>query len=163
MEATAGERTTAELLRDAFRWFADGVEVRSAEADGPELSPGASMVLSYLDDEPVGPSALARRMQVSRQRVHVVMRELVAAGMVRLDRDPSSARDKLVHTTPAGRRRRLRVLDGLRALDERAARGLGDAELAHLRTLLVRLTAVPRAGPDESPGSSVSRPRRGSR
>lgn len=144
MEATADERTTAELLRDAFRWFADGVEVRSAEADGPALSPGASMVMSYLDDEPVSPSALARRMQVSRQRVHVVVRELITAGMVRLDQNPASARDKLIHTTPAGRRRRLRVLDALRTLDQRAARGLGDAELTHLRALLARLTALSR-------------------
>lgn len=151
MEDTASERTTAELLRDAFRWFADGVEVRSAEADGPSLSPGASMVMSYLDDEPVSPSALARRMQVSRQRVHVVVRELTAAGMVRLDQHPGSARDKLVHTTPAGRRRRRRVLDALRTLDQRAARGLGDAELAHLRALLARLTAIPRTpGPGDA-------------
>lgn len=152
MEGTGDERTTAELLRDAFRWFADGVEVRSAEADGPALSPGASMVMSYLDDEPISPSALARRMQVSRQRVHVVVRELIAAGMVRLERSPGSAREKLVHTTPAGRRRRLRVLDALRTRDQRAARELGDDELAHLRALLGRLTALPRTAPGEAPG-----------
>ncbi|MEU4361319.1 MarR family winged helix-turn-helix transcriptional regulator [Promicromonospora sp. NPDC023987] len=135
----SNERTTAELLRDAFRWFADGVEVRSAEADEPSLSPGASMVMSYLDDEPISPSALARRMQVSRQRVHVVIRELIAAGMVQLNQDPRSARDKLIQATPAGRRRRLRVLDALSAREQNAARTLGDADLVQLRALLARL------------------------
>ena len=149
MQEPSSERTTAELLRDAFRWFADGVEVRSAEIDGPGLSPGASMVMSYLGDEPISPSALARRMQVSRQRVHVVVRELVGAGMVRLDDDPGSARSKLVHITPAGSRRRRRVVEALRSLDGRAAGGLGDAELRHLRVLLLRLTAIPRGGPPD--------------
>lgn len=141
----SGERTTAELLRDAFRWFADGVEVRSAEADEPSLSPGASMVMSYIDDEPISPSALARRMQVSRQRVHVVVRELVAAGMVQVDQDPHSARDKLVQSTAAGRRRRLRVVDALRTQEQNARRALGDADLAQLRTLLTRLNSSPHA------------------
>lgn len=142
-ERTTAERTTAELLRDGFRWFADDLEVRSAEAGEPALSPGASMVMSYLDDEPISPSRLARRMQVSRQRIHVVVRELAAAEMVALERDPDSARDKLIHTTPAGRRRRRRVIDALRALDERAARELGETELRQLRALLVRLTSIP--------------------
>lgn len=145
-----GEHTTAGLLRDAFRWFADGVEVRSAEANEPSLSAGASMVMSYLDDEPISPSALARRMQVSRQRVHVVIRELVAAGMVQLDKDPSSARDKLIRTTAAGRLRRLRVLDALRNREQRAERLLGNADIAQLRSLLVRLTASPADGASDA-------------
>lgn len=150
MGSPRDERTTAELLRDAFRWFADGVEVRSAEADEPSLSPGASMVMSYLDDDPISPSVLARRMQVSRQRVHVVVRELVSAGMVQLDKDPRSARDKLIRTTEAGRRRRLRVLDALTRREQSAERVLGDAGLAQLRALLVRLTTGPRgAAPDD--------------
>jgi len=64
--------------------------------------------------------------------------------MVTLDRDPDSARDKLIHATAAGRRRRRRVIDALRVLDERAARELGEAELRQLRALLMRLTSIPR-------------------
>lgn len=138
------EPTTAELLRDAFRWFADDVEVRSAEAGQPELTPGAAMTMSYLDDEPVSPSTLARRMQVSRQRVHVVARELAAADMIQVDPDPSSGRDKLIRTTPAGRRRRRRVVDALGRLEEHAARAIGDDDLARLRELLRRVASIPR-------------------
>lgn len=141
------EPTTAELLRDAFRWFADGVEVRSAETGGPELSPGAAMTMSYLDDEPIRPSALARRMQVSRQRIHVVARELVAADMIRVEPDPNSGRDKLIRITPAGRRRRRRVIAALCHLDQHVAGALGEHELARLRELLLQVAAISRTQP----------------
>ncbi|WP_166984083.1 MarR family winged helix-turn-helix transcriptional regulator [Paramicrobacterium fandaimingii] len=140
--ARDGEQSTAELLRDAFRWFADGVEVRSAEDGEPELSPGATMMMSYLGDAPLSPSVLARRMRVSRQRVHVVVRELVSTGMALLEQNPLSGREKLIHVTSQGQLRRRRVIDALRSRDRRAARELGDSELAQLRDLLIRLNAV---------------------
>ena len=133
------------MLRDAFRWFADGVEIRSAEAGQPELSPGAAMTMSYLDEEAISPSALARRMQVSRQRIHVVVRELAAAEMIRVERDPNSARDKLIRTTPAGRQRQRQVIDALGDLDQRAASVIGEDELARLRELLLQVASISRA------------------
>ncbi|ABK65709.1 MarR family winged helix-turn-helix transcriptional regulator [Mycobacterium avium] len=138
------ERPTAELLRDGFRWFAQCLEIRSAAAGEPDLSPGAAMTMSYLDAAPVKPSDLARRMQVSRQRVHAVLRELSAAGLVELVRDPTSGRDKLIRVTPAGKRRLRRVAAALAELDQRAAEQLGAEDLALLRQLLIRLVAIPR-------------------
>lgn len=144
MDPAPASRSTAELLRDGFRWFADDIETRSAAAGDPDLSPGAAMVMSYLSADPVRPSELARRMQVSRQRMHTVLRELRAAGMVELAPDPASARDKLVHVTPAGDRRRGRVTRALRELDDRAAEQLGAEDFRVLRDLLLRLVALPR-------------------
>lgn len=147
MHGLPGEPTTAELLREGFRWFVEGIETGDVEAGEPVLNPGASMMLSYLDDEPVSPSTVARRMQVSRQRVQVVARELVAAEMIRVKPNPRTARNKLIHITSAGQRRRLRVIEALRSLDQRAERAIGRDDLGRLRALLLRLTAVPRTDP----------------
>lgn len=99
------------------------------------------MMMSYLDDSLVNISDLARAMRVSRQRAHVVVRELVTAEMVHLTPNPLSRREKLVSLTSVGYRRRQRVLEALRSRDERAARSLGDAEIERLRGILIRLIA----------------------
>lgn len=109
------------------------------------------MTMSYLDEAPVRLSELARRMRVSRQRIHTVLHELRAAGLVELVLDPASGRDKLVQTTGAGERRRERVGAALRRLDEGVAEQLGTEDLARLRELLHRLIALPRLDEETQP------------
>lgn len=136
--AESAEPPLAVLLREGFRWFTDRINDRVTAAGQPRISASAGMLMSYLRPEGVRSAEIARRMGVSRQHVHTVVRELIDAGILTQHTDPQSHRDKIITTTPSGERRRLQALDQLATLEAELAGKLGADNLATLRTLLTR-------------------------
>lgn len=65
---------------------------------------------------------------------------LEADGLVSRSRDPDNRRVQFVELTRAGEERFLRLRRAAMAFDERLRRGLSDAEINRLSTLLTRLS-----------------------
>ncbi|WP_394621991.1 MarR family winged helix-turn-helix transcriptional regulator [Lentzea sp. JNUCC 0626] len=141
------------LLREGFRWFIDQLNDHAALAGATRLSASAGMLMSYLRPEGVRAADVARRMGVSRQHVHTVVRELLDLGIVTQQSDPRSGRDKIIIPTPAGEHRRRQALDHLADLEREIAGRLGDDELTTLRSLLSRAW-----GREKPPSSPVDGP-----
>ena len=117
----AGEPPLAVLLREGFRWFTDRID--DTAVGEPRLSAAAGLLMSYLRPQGVRSAEIARRMGVSRQHVHNVVRELIGAGIVAQHTDPRSHRDKIITTTIVGEQRRLRAHAQLATLEAELASG----------------------------------------
>ena len=126
------------LLREGFRWFTDRLNSQAVAGGDKRISTSAGLLMSYLEPGGVRAADIARKMGVSRQHVHTVVRELVEAGVLTQRPDPRSGRDILVSTTAEGERRRLQALVHLAKLESELTERLGADDLALLRSLLVR-------------------------
>ncbi|PRY36683.1 MarR family winged helix-turn-helix transcriptional regulator [Umezawaea tangerina] len=126
----------AVLLRDGFRWFVDRLNDEAVAAGEVRVSPSAGLVISYLRPGGIRSADLARLMGMSRQHLHAVLRELIGAGVVTIDPDPTSGRDRLVNTTAAGEIRRLRALDTLARVESDLAATIGEPAVRTLRETL---------------------------
>lgn len=129
----------AVLLREGFRWFNERLNDTAATDGGPRISAAAAIVISFLEPEGSRPVDIAHAMGVSRQHVHAVVRELVAAGILTTAPDPTSGRDRLIVPTPDGERRRRRAVTQLAELEDELARRLDPGELDQARRTLARL------------------------
>ncbi len=136
MPAAMPTVSLAVLLRDGFRWFTDRLNDDAVAAGEARVSPSAGLVISYLQAEGVRSADLARTMGMSRQHLHAILRELTTAGIVTIDPDPTSGRDRLVNTTVAGEARRLRAIDALARIEADLAATIGAPAVESLREIL---------------------------
>lgn len=76
----------------------------NARRAGPPLArPSVMRLVPFLDDQVgVRPADLARRLDVSKQAINQSLAPLLAAGLVKLEADPSDGRALLAKLTPAG-------------------------------------------------------------
>lgn len=126
----------APLLRQAYRWFGDAVVAGIAARDVQPLSLTQIDIFAKLDVDGTSIAELARRSGIARQSAHQAVGELVKAGLLRVDPDPTSARNKLVRPTLEGMAR-LRLAKAVMAEVERELVGrIGEDAVERLRTLL---------------------------
>lgn len=149
------------LLREGFRWCIERLNERAVAEGGPRISASAAIVMSYLQPDGVRPAEIARRMGVTRQHVHTVVRELVTAGLLVVSPDPQSRRDKLIKPTGAGEQRRQHALQHVTDLENEVRDRLGPDEFAQLRTLLIRAWAPPKTSRRPGDDTKGSRRQRG--
>ena len=70
--------------------------------DAANAGLGAVLRLLYLDDQPVTAGTIREKLHVSTARVAVLLKKLVAKGLVTKGRDPVDARVTVVALTPLG-------------------------------------------------------------
>ncbi len=123
------------LLLDGARWFAEGLAARLA-ASGLELTRAEAQVLVALEDEGQRTSELGRRLGVSRQAAHQVVRGLTASGHVRQVVDPRNHSAKRVQYTAKGREAATAVRKVFADMEWDLAIRVGPMRVANLRRAL---------------------------
>jgi DNA-binding MarR family transcriptional regulator len=112
------------------------------EAGARVLTPALVRLLPHLSTEGIRPTALARRVDVSKQAVGQAIGDLASRGFVEMVPDPQDGRARLVRLTAAG----LAAFDhgrGMLAFYEAAlAARVGQTRIASLRDTLARVLPV---------------------
>ncbi|MEU0298207.1 MarR family winged helix-turn-helix transcriptional regulator [Streptomyces sp. NPDC006175] len=93
-----------QLLSEAKRWFDDALLAGMTAAGEQPVTVAQAAVFAALDPEGTSISELARRMGVTRQTTHQAVHGLIGLGLLEQTPDPSSARSRIVRTTPEGAR-----------------------------------------------------------
>ncbi|HVV12250.1 MarR family winged helix-turn-helix transcriptional regulator [Amycolatopsis sp.] len=132
----AADRTLAQSLGEARRWFDDAL-LAGLEAGG-EAPISATQVglFSVLDDGGTTTAELARRMGVTRQTVHQAVQGLARLGLLELVPDPSSGRQRLVRRTVEGKRAHEVAVRILTGAERELARRIGGDAVDALRAAL---------------------------
>ncbi len=113
------------LLFDAYYWFDESLQ-RSMQAQNvPPLSRSQSMVMICLVEGISRPSALARKLRVSRQAMQKTLADLEAKGYLRLEPDPEDRRAKHVRLSKIGMQRQNSAKIYLRNLEKALKTRLG--------------------------------------
>ena len=125
------------LLFDAYYWFDESLQ-RSMQAQNiPPLSRSQSMVMICLVEGITRPSALARKLRVSRQAMQKTLADLEAKGYLRLEPDSEDRRAKHVRLSKIGMRRQNSARVYLRNLETELRDRVGSATIKSLTGALV--------------------------
>lgn len=144
------------LLWRAHNWFRAALTATfEAQEDGAAISAAHVTLLSQLPPEGASIAELARRLGVSAPTAHQWVHELVAADVVTVERDPQSARSKLVRLTAAGTRRRAETMQMLAGLEAALAGRVGVDTVDALRAALEEPWGSPESAVAELPGLSA--------
>lgn len=154
------------LLFECARLLDDLAQAEvNRDAGRPVLTPALVRLLPHLSSEGVRPSALARRVEVSKQAVGQALGDLESRGFVEMVSDPADGRARLVRLTPAGLaafddgRRVLAFFEA--ALAARVGRGRMETLTATLQTVHAVLadwtTGVAPRRDQAAPGGAVTR------
>jgi DNA-binding MarR family transcriptional regulator len=104
------------------------------------------------------PSEVAADAQISKQRVNDLLRDLERLGYLRLERDPTDRRARIVRLTAPGRRLH-RVAVGVHAqIEDEWRRTIGPRRYEHLREMLAELMGPRHDRDTPRPSSDRSRP-----
>jgi len=93
----------AGLLRGAD-WFNDALLVELVAAGWPKLTRNQAQVFPLLPEQGVSQAELARRLGITRQSVHTIVRELSEFGILEQRGDDTDGRRTLVVLTTRGNR-----------------------------------------------------------
>lgn len=124
------------LLRSRLEWIEE-ILMQHAEKNGyGYISPATARLYSYLGNEAVAMSVLARQLKVSRQAVHQLVTEGVNAGFLELCNNPQDKRVKLVQFSAEGRKMSAVAMQELQRIEQQLMQHLGEAEVKTLRQIL---------------------------
>ena len=101
-----------------------------------EITRAQSLVFAHLGRGGARPSDLARRMQVTRQAMHEMLRDLGKLGLVELTADPGNRRAKQVALTARGKRMMGDAEEVLRELERELEDRIGRKRVARYRRAL---------------------------
>lgn len=124
------------MLFDGYYWFDEGLQ-RSMQAKNiPTLSRSQSMVMICLGEGIRRPSALARKMRVSRQAIQKTLADLEAKGYLTLVPDTQDRRAKSVRLSKIGKQRQVFARDTLQTMETELSARLGSSAVAALSKAL---------------------------
>jgi len=124
------------LLFDGYFWFDESLQ-RSMQAQNiPPLSRSQSMVMVCLVEGISRPSALARKLRVSRQAMQKTLADLEDKGYLHLEPDPEDRRAKHVRLSRTGKQRQKSARDYLRTLEAELKDRVGSRTLKALAAAL---------------------------
>lgn len=128
----------AQMLMRAFLWVDEGLQNRLQSRGWPAMSRAQSLVFVNIGEGVLRPSDIAQKMGVTRQAVHQTINELVSAGFLKLENDPTDKRAKVVGFTPQGLKLAYDALKSLREVEAELAVRLGDEDVTRLREILLK-------------------------
>lgn len=130
---TAPPPNLPQLLTDAKRWFDDALLSSMQAAGERPVTVAQAAVFANLDAGGTSISELARRIGTTRQSVHQAVHGLIGMGLLKQVPDPTSARSRLVRTTPAGARAHERALRMIATIEGVLAERIGADAVNALR------------------------------
>lgn len=151
-------------LLQGFEWFHESLQ-RSMKARGwPQLTQPEASVLIHVLLGITRPSGIARSMGLTRQAVHVTIKQIAAKDIFELRDDPRDRRSKVVTLTTTGRAMRRDAQASVRYIAEQLALRIGRERIEHLRAAFVRDWGPPIVCPAGYRGAQDStRPARGAK
>lgn len=135
-QGTPQKHYLMRLLLDAYSWFDESLQHSMQVSGVPVLSRSQSMVMVYIGEGVRRPSALARRLRVSRQAMHKSLGELEQKGFLQLVPDPADRRAKIVRLSPTGLKHHRKALACLNRLEEELEARIGPRMVAALSSAL---------------------------
>jgi len=125
-------------LLQGFEWFDKSLQ-QSLQARGwPRLTQPQSSVMIHVILGVNRPSAIARNLGLSRQAVHVTIRQVVRKGIFELADDPRDGRSKIVTLTAMGQAMRRDAQLTIQCLMDQLARRIGRRYVDALRAAFAR-------------------------
>jgi len=122
----------AAALLDAAEWFDGALRARLAVRGWPALSRNQAQVFPLLEPDGTAQATIARRLGITRQSAHTLLRQLEELGILERQASPNDRRLVLVHLTRAGRRLARDARDELADLEEELGRRIGADAVAAL-------------------------------
>ena len=133
------------LVRDTYRSFSRELEARISEGG---VSIGQWYFLRALwEEDGLTQRELSRRVHMMEPTTVTAVNAMERRGLVRRDRDAVDRRKIRVLLTPKGRELQERLLPFAKSVNELAATGLSEDEVATLRHLLERVRRNLGGGP----------------
>ena len=124
------------LLRSRLEWVEDRL-MASAEKNGyGYVSPSMARLYSYLGNEPIPMSELARRLKISRQAIHQLVAEGINSDFLTLINSPHDKRIKLVMFSTNGKEMANTALAELRKIEIELESSIGSENVQELRRIL---------------------------
>lgn len=128
-----------KLCNEIARIFRNKMR-ESCELDGVMSQPGARLVLSVLAiEDGINQRELVARTHLRAPSVSVIIKKMVAEGMVELRTDENDMRSTRVYLTEHGREVDAESINKIKAMDARGLEGIGEEEQAALMALLCRI------------------------
>lgn len=128
--------TLFQLINAAQGWFETALMPYLRKYGGEELGYADLKLLANLDCGITYASELARRMRVSRQAVNKLVKNLVGAGLVRLEAVPGKRNTKWIVITDSGRDIIMDIVAELNRMEALLEARIGTEQVAALRTAL---------------------------
>jgi DNA-binding MarR family transcriptional regulator len=127
----------AILVTAANRCVSDRLVRAVAEAGGEAMRPSFGFVLRAVAAEEPTVTRLAELLGVTKQAASRLADDMVSLGYLERAGDPVDRRRTRLQLSPAGTRIRDRALRESREMEAELRRRFGDAEVEHLRSLLI--------------------------
>lgn len=130
------ETNLAQLLMRAFYWADEGLQNYLQSKGWPEITRAQSLVFVNIGEGITRPSEIAGKVGVTRQAIHQTINELIDAGFVTLQPDPSDRRAKVLSFTELGAKIGVDAIAGLQQVETVLAERIGKDAVAALRSAL---------------------------
>jgi DNA-binding MarR family transcriptional regulator len=127
------------LIALAYQQFVTELHVELGERGFDDLARSDGYVFRALDATPLTTSALAERLEISKQGAGQLVVDLTRRGYLRSRRDPSDGRARLLELSDRGRQALAAARDFHRRYEQRLARRHGRAHVDTRRGLLTSM------------------------
>jgi DNA-binding MarR family transcriptional regulator len=124
------------LLLYRTEWMESRVVERARRNGDTYLTPAMSRMFGYVARGPIGVSALARHLGVSRQSTHKLASEAARLGLIEFIDAPDDGRVKLLRFTDKGRAMSVSAVSEFRSIEEQLAETIGQRDVDELRRIL---------------------------
>ena len=131
------EPDLAILITAANRCVADRLGEAVATAGGESMRPSFGFVLRAVAAEQPTVSRLAELLGIAKQGASRLADDMVELGYLERTADDADRRRTRLRLSPPGERIRARALEESRAMEAELRERFGDAQVQHLRALLI--------------------------
>lgn len=139
MKKADSKHILARLLVRSYR-FIKHLNAEYLKSKGYEhIKIGHVMVMMNLKEEPITVSELVKCLEMSKQAVSVLIKELISKNFVETTKHPNDSRAILIGKTIEGDKFLEILKESRKKLDEEVGDILGDERLENLKDLLVDL------------------------
>ena len=145
------DETLIVRIWQAFVWFDEGLQSYLKSVGWPDVTRPQSMVMTNVVVGVRRPSDIARNLGVSRQAIHVTIRQMIDLGLLELVDDPDDRRSKIVDIGATGAKMRENAQSAMRLLTAELRRRIGDEAVAQLQATLAMDWRAPMMWTDPSP------------
>ena len=145
--ANADESLIVQVWQ-AFVWIDEGLQNYLKSVGWPDVTRPQSMVMTNVVVGVRRPSDIARNLGVSRQAIHVTIRQMIDLGLLELVDDPDDRRSKIVDIGATGAKMRENAQTAMRLLTAELRRRIGDKAVAQLQDTLAMDWRAPMVWPD---------------
>lgn len=126
-------------MRICWQWVREEIYAGLVASGYETLNRAHVTVFRYPTPDGMRPSQLAERLQITKQSVNDLLRELEDMGYLTREAESTDKRARIVRLTPSGRLLEQAAQREMRMAEERMAAMIGEERFAELRRTVVDL------------------------